>query len=337
MKTFQTLLSEISSAIPFRDKNVGAEIVASGYPSDAQQHLDAHKGKKLIGQKVTSQHDLAPLAQAHRDPRYETFHVVYTKDDMVVGHTAITNRLPGMVRLFHDKRHQNESIGHMKEHMSNLGADSYWILHNHPSGNPRPSKEDVQLTSRMGEALPGLRGHVIVNSNKFAHIDPEGKTRVHEIDGSGTYNLGKHSLPHDVIGKPVMGVNDVVNIGKQFQKEGHATVIGRKADGTVSTVASYPEHLLQHETDLPESKREKKKLEVVARLRRFIQQTGSGGNLVISIKNHENLKKYQHLLDSGIALDVVAHNGYSLNNGGRPEIDPELIGGKLRTFGGLTD
>lgn len=325
MKTYFSLISEIRSAIAFRDKNAGAEIVASGFPVGAEQHLEANKNTKFIGAKISDHHELAALAQAHRDPRYETFHAIYMKGNEVVGHSAVTNRLPSVVQIFNDKQHQNESLAHMKDHMKNLGADGYWILHNHPSGNPSPSKDDKKMTVLIGERLPGLRGHVVVNSNKFAHIDSEGNSRVHKLDSGATYDLDKHSMPHDVIGKDIRTPDDIAKIGKHFQKDGHATIIGLKANDTVSTVANFPEHILHGDPT-----------KATASLRRFIQQTGSGGNAVIAINNNADLKKYQHLVDSGVVRNVVAHGGYALTDGKtRPEIDHELIGGRLRTFGSL--
>jgi len=47
-----------------------------------------------------------------------------------------------------------------------LGAVSLFVAHNHPSGNPRPSHNDIQLTTRLvtaGRILGiNLRDHVIV-------------------------------------------------------------------------------------------------------------------------------------------------------------------------------
>jgi DNA repair protein RadC len=46
------------------------------------------------------------------------------------------------------------------------GAVSFIVSHNHPSGDPTPSRDDIELTRRLGDAarLCGLRmiDHVIV-------------------------------------------------------------------------------------------------------------------------------------------------------------------------------
>ena len=52
------------------------------------------------------------------------------------------------------------------------------FLHNHPSGDPTPSREDRELTSRLKEVgdllgIPVL-GHVIIGSNGFYSFAEEG-------------------------------------------------------------------------------------------------------------------------------------------------------------------
>ncbi|OEU61719.1 MAG: hypothetical protein BA870_01370 [Desulfuromonadales bacterium C00003094] len=47
-------------------------------------------GTSLYGHKIESSQDLAALAQAFRNPSYETLHFFYTKDGEVVGESATT-------------------------------------------------------------------------------------------------------------------------------------------------------------------------------------------------------------------------------------------------------
>lgn len=52
------------------------------------------------------------------------------------------------------------------------------ILHNHPSGDPSPSAEDIRVTKRMKEAgnLVGitLMDHVIIGDNKYVSLKEQG-------------------------------------------------------------------------------------------------------------------------------------------------------------------
>jgi DNA repair protein RadC len=57
-------------------------------------------------------------------------------------------------------------------------AVSVILLHNHPSGDPAPSKEDLLLTRRMKEAgsilnIPVI-DHIIIGDNKYCSFKESG-------------------------------------------------------------------------------------------------------------------------------------------------------------------
>lgn len=56
-------------------------------------------------------------------------------------------------------------------------CDSFYMAHNHPSGNIEPSEEDLNVSRRMDIALGGIKiefkGHVVIDDTKFGFIDPE--------------------------------------------------------------------------------------------------------------------------------------------------------------------
>ena len=59
-----------------------------------------------------------------------------------------------------------------------LGANGVVLAHNHPSGSVRPSKEDMDLTKTMQEALGVIdvtvRDHIIVAQGKYLSMAEEG-------------------------------------------------------------------------------------------------------------------------------------------------------------------
>ena len=59
-----------------------------------------------------------------------------------------------------------------------LGANGVVLAHNHPSGSVRPSKEDIELTKTLQEALGvidvAVRDHIIVAQGKFFSMAEEG-------------------------------------------------------------------------------------------------------------------------------------------------------------------
>lgn len=58
-----------------------------------------------------------------------------------------------------------------------LNAASVMLMHNHPSGDPTPSNDDINVTRRMAEAgkLLGIRmlDHIVFGRNKFSSISRE--------------------------------------------------------------------------------------------------------------------------------------------------------------------
>ena len=54
----------------------------------------------LKGYRVSSDEDIATLAQVYRAPRFETFRMIYVKGNQIVGHEGMASRLPAVVQLF---------------------------------------------------------------------------------------------------------------------------------------------------------------------------------------------------------------------------------------------
>ena len=57
-------------------------------------------------------------------------------------------------------------------------AVSIIVMHNHPSGNPMPSKEDILITQRLIEAgkLIGIEllDHIILGDNRYISLKESG-------------------------------------------------------------------------------------------------------------------------------------------------------------------
>ncbi len=58
------------------------------------------------------------------------------------------------------------------------GAVAVILVHNHPSGDPSPSKEDIRITKRMEEAgkltdIP-LLDHIIIGDQCYCSLKKEG-------------------------------------------------------------------------------------------------------------------------------------------------------------------
>lgn len=59
-----------------------------------------------------------------------------------------------------------------------LGATSLILVHNHPSGDPAPSRDDIEMTKQVQQAAAvlqiGLRDHVIIGNGRCLSFREEG-------------------------------------------------------------------------------------------------------------------------------------------------------------------
>lgn len=75
----------------------------------------------------------------------------------------------------------SSSLVHPRETFTNAvkrSAHSILLVHNHPSGNPAPSKQDIAVTIRLKEAgeLLGINiiDHIIIGDGKYISLKEEG-------------------------------------------------------------------------------------------------------------------------------------------------------------------
>ncbi|MFN9029521.1 MAG: JAB domain-containing protein [Betaproteobacteria bacterium] len=101
----------------------------------------------LVGREASAPEDIAALAQVYRDPRYETLRVFYTRGNEIVHATALSSRLPNTSSAFPIGVSADDGIAAMRSLMDSVGADGYYLVHNHPSGDPTPSRGDLALTA----------------------------------------------------------------------------------------------------------------------------------------------------------------------------------------------
>ena len=155
----------------------------SGRLKEGRSEIPAlYKFKRLniIGKVVTTADEAAALFSLFRNPRIEIFNILYTSETgEVIGHTAWTSGMPGVARAI-DSESWEESIKKIKQTKKNLRASKIWIAHNHPSGDPSPSKEDILVTNNYGAVFQeAFGGQIVVDHNKYSHIDASG---VHKYD-----------------------------------------------------------------------------------------------------------------------------------------------------------
>ena len=166
------------------------------------------------GKEAGSTLRIAQMAQIARNPLYEVSHVIYVKAGKVVSHEAVSARKAGITEAFIDEDWPSFGI-RAKEIIKKTGADSVYLLHNHPSGVTKPSDEDIVATSRAFRFVKEFKGHVIINSGTYSTIEKSptepGSLRIRtfrlpEAEQRGWEDkLLKPSRPHPLLGEKIAG------------------------------------------------------------------------------------------------------------------------------------
>jgi len=118
------------------------------------------------GLEVNGFDDIAELAAAYRHPKIEQFQIFYLKDNKVLAHRVISSGAGNFV-YFPSKNAQR-----VKKVAQNLEADAIYFAHNHPSGNPKPSLQDIGITNYWNKDTNGLvKGHIVTNGKSYYSIE----------------------------------------------------------------------------------------------------------------------------------------------------------------------
>ncbi len=122
----------------------------------------------FIGETVHSAEELAGLLQRYRDPRYETLRVIFLKNHKIVRANGLSNQLEGMVYPPFD------ITSYIEKEKSLADADSFFLVHNHPSGDPTPSLDDIASTLIIGK-IDGFLSHLVLDILYFQKSAKKGR------------------------------------------------------------------------------------------------------------------------------------------------------------------
>ncbi len=159
--------SSISSRQKRRYINTGGQQLSQNksiVPYDKIKRVD------ITGKTVQSPHELAALLQFFRNPRIEIMNILYlSSTGEVLAHTAFSSGLPSRTQGV--EKFQDNFI-YITRMAKSLNAESVYLAHNHPSGNPESSTEDIHLTAVYKKELGELfKGHLILDHDKYNYID----------------------------------------------------------------------------------------------------------------------------------------------------------------------
>ena len=147
--------------------------------------------------KINSREDLVRVCQTFRNPKYETFRIIYMRDNNIVNYETITSRLPNSCDIFKVKA-KTPFIKNLKGYqdisrrMYRLGANGYYLQHNHPSGNAKASINDMLITRDLDENIKGFKGHIIVDHGTYSWIEKD----IEKNTLKATNNINIESIPN---------------------------------------------------------------------------------------------------------------------------------------------
>ena len=177
----------------------------------------------FIGEDITSPADLVAKAQVLRNASFETFYLLAIKAGKLVASQAVTSRVPFSASVFTEGSTWEEGVAQHVAFLKNAGADSYVLLHNHPSGDPSPSPEDRQVTEQHAQSLAtegiNFLYHAIINHRTYSILDAYGNpTEFQQLPGATNTAdpllADKASAWNDAVGHPANSPDNVARLGR---------------------------------------------------------------------------------------------------------------------------
>ena len=131
--------------------------------------------------KIESRDDLLKTCQVFRNPKFETFRIMYMRDNKIINYESITSKIPNSCNVFRTKT-KNPYLKNIRGYedinrrMYRLGANGYYLQHNHPSRNANASINDMILTEKLSKNIKGFKGHIIIDHGTYAWIEKDTRT-----------------------------------------------------------------------------------------------------------------------------------------------------------------
>ena len=152
---------------------------------------------------VNTKDDLVEIAEIFRSTQYETFRLIYMKENKIVGYESISSRVPNYVNVFERNKqgrvNTERCVYKILSRMNRLGADSYYMVHNHISGEAKASNEDLRTTAFFIKYIKGFLGHLIINNENYSWIYYDKKENTVKADKQVPINVRKANKMRKVL------------------------------------------------------------------------------------------------------------------------------------------
>ena len=276
---------------------------------------------ELIGRSVKNPAEMAAIAQVFRDPRYETIRYVLTKGDEINAHLAVTSKMPARSLVAPGKSGETNTIDWLTSKMKEYEADGYYLIHNHPSGDPEPSSQDVSITDKLQKNVKGYKGHIIINSNKYASLEigkfGEVTKEIKDLNGKQD-ELLRPSMDHPLLGKKINSQDALAAISKDLQNtDKYFTLIGADNKLKTRTILEAPKEMLK---DTPESRKAFESF-----LRTHTKETGANHFFVANVPNDGETRKFLTSANHhGLITDASFTNRFGTSALTNMDLKPDL-------------
>ncbi len=260
---------------------------------------------QLAGRKVKSASELAEMAQILRSPHYETLRYFFVKDGRIVHTSAVTSRQVSSVHSFHPDSlgGSRQGLDWLNSQMKESGADGWYMLHNHPSGDPTPSQADINMTRGLADKVDGFLGHVVINSGFYSTINrgENGDISTQTLalkNPPAKDSLHAPAVEGMSIGKRIRAASDLAEHAKHVEMRDDVLALIGVSHGRTKAIFEVPAEILRH----PVRGR--------AAIRRLARRHGL--NRLVAVGNAKALDAadVQGLLDDGFllnAMDIDTH------------------------------
>ena len=273
----------------------------------------------LSESKIKKKNDLVNICNIFRDPRYEIFRIFYMKNDKIIGQEAITSKIPNAVIVFsHGKDTQNNpirSFERMNNRIKRLGADGYYLAHNHISESANPSMEDMDITREFAANVDGFLGHIVLgSSNRYSIIEEDSRGRIlmpkeKTLEDSILNNVKDKLKENSLYDVRISNRDELVAILKQIKNEKeYSTAILTDCKCNIRMVLDIPNKMFNQE------------LENLNGFFKNMARNSGSTRVFIGTKDKDTYNKVLKHIEYGTIKDMVC-----VDNKGNLIVDDEIM------------
>lgn len=208
----------------------------------------------LTGKPVKDVKQLAEIAQVLRHPGYEKMHYVYVKNGNVTFHETTTAMLPNVSNVRLEGENHASFAKRLTNNLIQSGADTVYLIHNHPSGNITPSQEDKNYTKFHADALRKspikFGGHVILDTTECSIISGNGRVYTHNIPEKAQIHYADDpDKPHILLSKQIDSSSALMDISKKLADQSTTTVFFADNRNVIRSIVQLPEEFAKMKLD----------------------------------------------------------------------------------------